>query len=225
MKYAVISDIHSNLEAFLSVLSEIDAIGPEAIICLGDIVGYGADPNACTDIIRERNIPSVMGNHDAAASGVTETYNFNSAAREAALWTREELTKENRSFLATLPERIETEHFMAVHGAISDPDKYILDYRDAEPEFGLMGRHALCFFGHTHVPAQHKSPAGPERRLVNPGSVGQPRDGDPRAAYIIYDTESGIEFRRAEYDIPSAQKKIIENGLDKRLAERLSYGW
>lgn len=225
MKYAVISDIHSNLEAFLSVLSEIDAIGPEAIICLGDIVGYGADPNACTDIIRERKIPSVMGNHDAAASGVTEPYNFNSAAREAALWTREELTKENRSFLATLPERIETEHFMAVHGAISDPDKYILDYRDAEPEFGLMGGYTLCFFGHTHVPAQYKSTTGPGRRLVNPGSVGQPRDGNPGAAYIIYDTESGIEFRRAEYDIRSAQKKIIENGLDKRLAERLSHGW
>jgi putative phosphoesterase len=225
MKYAVISDIHSNLEALRSVLSGIDAIGPDAIICLGDIVGYGADPNACADIIREREIPSVMGNHDAAAAGVTEPYNFNSAVREAALWTRSELTKENRSFLAALPDRLETEHFLAVHGAISDPDKYILVYRDAEPEFSLMGGHTLCFFGHTHVPAHHKSPAGPERHLINPGSVGQPRDRNPRAAYVIYDTESGIEFRRAEYDIRSARKKIIEKGLDPRLAERLSYGY
>lgn len=225
MKYAVISDIHANLEAFLSVLSDIDALRPDSVVCLGDIVGYGADPNACVDIIRERNMPSVMGNHDAAASGVTEPYNFNPAAREAALWTRNELSKKNRDFLAALPESIETEHFLAVHGAISDTDKYILDYGDAEPEFYLMGPHRLCFFGHTHVPARHKSPSGPERFLVNPGSVGQPRDGNPRAAFLIYDTDTGIEFRRAEYDIASAQEKIIESGLDKRLAERLSDGW
>ncbi|MCL4244152.1 MAG: metallophosphoesterase family protein [Candidatus Dadabacteria bacterium] len=225
MKYAVISDIHANLEAFLSVLEEIDSLRPDAVICLGDIVGYGADPNACADIIRERKIPSVMGNHDAAASGVTEPWNFNEAAKEAALWTRDELTDENRNFLAALPDRIETEHFLAVHGAISDPDKYILSYRDAEPEFGLMDDYSLGFFGHTHVPADHRSPAGPERRLVNPGSVGQPRDGDPRAAFLVYDTESGVELRRAEYDIRSAQRKIIGSGLDSRLAERLSYGY
>jgi len=225
VKYAVISDIHANLEALLSVLSDIDALRPGFVVCLGDIVGYGADPNACVDIIRERNIPSVMGNHDAAAAGVTEPCNFNPAAREAALWTRNELTEENADFLAALPDSIETEHFLAVHGAISDPDKYILDYGDAEPEFYLMGRHRLCFFGHTHVPARHKSLSGPERFLVNPGSVGQPRDGNPRAAFLIYDTDTGIEFRRAEYDIASAQEKIIESGLDKRLAERLSRGW
>lgn len=225
MKYAVISDIHANLEAFLSVLAEIDSLRPDAVICLGDIVGYGADPNACADIIRERNIPSVTGNHDAAAAGVTEPWNFNEAAREAVLWTRGELTDENREFLAGLPDRIETEDFLAVHGAISDPDKYILSFRDAEPEFGLMGDYRLCFFGHTHVPADHRSPGGPERRLVNPGSVGQPRDRDPRAAFLVYDTESGIERRRAEYDIRPAQRKIIGSGLDPQLAERLSYGY
>jgi len=225
MKYAVISDIHANLEAFLSVLAEIDSHRPDAVVCLGDIVGYGADPNACVDIIREREIPSVMGNHDAAASGATEPWNFNEAAREAVLWTRDELTGENRDFLAALPQRIETEDFMAVHGAISDPDKYIFSYRDAEPEFGLMGDYGLCFFGHTHVPADHKSPAGPKRRLVNPGSVGQPRDRDPRAAFLVYDTESGVEFRRAVYDISAAQGKIIRRGLDSQLAKRLSHGY
>ena len=225
MKYAVISDIHANLEAFLAVLAEIDSLRPDAVVSLGDIVGYGADPNACVDIIREREIPSVIGNHDAAASGVTEPWNFNEAAREAVLWTRDELTSENRDFLAALSERIETEDFMAVHGAISDPDKYIFSYRDAVPEFELMDDYGLCFFGHTHVPADHKSPAGPERRLVNPGSVGQPRDRNPRAAFLVYDTESGVEFRRTEYDISTAQGKIIRKGLDSQLAERLSYGY
>ena len=225
MKYAVISDIHANLEAFLSVLAEIDSLSPDAVVCLGDIVGYGADPNACVDIIREREIPSVMGNHDAAASGATEPWNFNDAAREAVLWTRDELTNENRDFLVSLPERIETEDYMAVHGAISDPDKYIFSYRDAEPEFGLMNDYGLCFFGHTHVPADHASPAEPKRRLINPGSVGQPRDRDPRAAFLVYDTESGVEFRRAEYDISAAQGKIIWKGLDSQLAKRLSHGY
>lgn len=229
MKYAVISDIHANLEAFLSVLEEIDSLRPDAVVCLGDIVGYGADPNACVDIIRERGIPSVMGNHDAAASGATEPWNFNDAARDAVLWTRDELTNENKDLIAALPDRIETRHFMAVHGAISDPDKYIFTRRDAEPEFRLMDDYSLCFFGHTHVPAQYQPTRGPGadggKSLVNPGSVGQPRDRDPRAAFLVYDTESGVEFRRTEYDIRSAQRKIIENGLDSRLAERLSYGY
>lgn len=239
MKYAVISDIHANLEAFLAVLEEIDSLRPDAVLCLGDIVGYGADPNECVGILIERGIPSIMGNHDAAASGFYEPAGFNPAARDAVLWTRHELTPENRAYLAGLPETRTVEDVILVHGAISDPDKYILSSEDALAEFELMDETGLCLFGHTHVAAHYRSRGGridePRdtrfrtddggRHLVNPGSVGQPRDADPRAAYLVYDGEGTIELRRVTYDIEKARKKIIEKGLHPMLAERLAYGY
>lgn len=238
MKYALISDIHANLEAFSSVLAEIDRSGVEKIICLGDIVGYGADPNACVEIVRERNITSILGNHDAAACGLYEPTHFNPAARHAVLWTRTELTRENNEFLRNLPDRIVIDNFLAVHGAISDPDKYIISAYDAEPEFALLDKQDICFFGHTHVAVCYalenkhvREITGPEiefadgvKYLVNPGGVGQPRDGDPRASFIIYDSEGRAEYRRIAYDIQTAQEKIINKGLNRMLAERLSYG-
>lgn len=239
MKYAIISDIHANLEAFLSVLTAIDAADTDRIICLGDIVGYGADPNECVEIIRTRGITSLIGNHDAAACGLYEPFDFNPAASEAVLWTREKLTRENREFLTGLPEKEVIDGFMIVHGAVSDPDKYILSVYDAAPEFALLREERLCFFGHTHVSVSYSLDRGriTESRaegfqlregakyLVNPGSVGQPRDRDPRASFLIYDDRGKAEFRRVEYFIEGAQKKILKSGLNKFLAERLSFGY
>ena len=239
MRYAIISDIHANLEAFHSVLGEIDGSGVDRIICLGDIVGYGADPNECLEIIKSRNIRSLIGNHDKAACGLTEPTGFNPAAREAALWTRGVLTEGNRKYLRGLPEEDVIDGFMIVHGAPSDPDKYILSARDAASEFPLPEDRRLCFFGHTHVSVIYSLADGgvdvsrAERLqlrdgvsyLVNPGSVGQPRDRDPRASFAIYDDRGEVEFRRVEYPVEAAGKKIIDSGLDAFLAERLSRGY
>lgn len=239
MRYAIISDIHANLEAFLAVLDEIDRSEADKVICLGDIVGYGANPNECIEIIKERRIISLIGNHDKAACGLTEPYNFNPAARQAALWTRGELTPGNKEYLKCLPDEGLIDGFMIVHGAPSDPDKYILSEYDALEEFPLLRENKLCFFGHTHVSVIYSlsgrvvevTRAGQVRLregvkyLVNPGSVGQPRDRDPRASFLIYDEPGDAEYGRVSYPIEAAQKKIIERGLDRFLAERLSLGY
>jgi predicted phosphodiesterase len=239
LRYAIISDIHSNLEALESVLREIGDCSADRIICLGDIVGYGANPNECVEIIKRLNITSLIGNHDKAACGLTEPVGFNPAARQAALWTRKELTGENKDYLKSLPDEDEADGFMIVHGAPSDPDKYILSAYDAAPEFPLMGKMSICFFGHTHVSGAFTLADGAvgfsrderlqlrtgTKYLVNPGSVGQPRDRDPRASFLIYDDRGSAEFRRAGYPVEIAQKKIIDSGLDPFLAERLSYGY
>jgi predicted phosphodiesterase len=248
LKYALIADIHSNLDALKAVLDEVERLKCGTIICLGDIVGYGAEPNECVQLLREKSVTSVNGNHDKAACGIREPYNFNPTAREAALWTRDVLTEENRGYLKNLPEKVDYGDFIAVHGAVSDPDKYILSVYEAESEFELFGGAALCFFGHTHVRAVYAFRDGsaceaagvkvkPDKNalrldmdkdtkyLINPGSVGQPRDRDPRASYLVYERGSGVEFRRVEYDIESAQNKILEAGLSKALAQRLKYGY
>lgn len=240
MKYAVISDIHANLESFQSVLEEIESTGADRIICLGDIVGYGAEPNECVEMIRNRNITAIMGNHDSAACGMSEPFNFNPVAQEAILWTRRELTEENSEFLRSLTGMEIIDDFLIVHGAISDPDKYIMSSYDAEAEFNLFGKFDLCFFGHTHVAVCFAGINGRVdsitdeifelrreiKYLINPGSVGQPRDRDPRASFLIYEREKEkVTFKRVEYDIKSAQKKIINKGLNRILADRLSYGY
>ncbi len=239
MKYAIISDIHSNLEALRRVLEEIDKLGVDRIICLGDIVGYGANPNECVEIIRERKIESIMGNHDIVACGGKEPFDFNPVARDAVLWTRAALTAENRKFLHNLPEAREMDGFLIVHGAISDSDLYVFSEYDAFSEFKLMKKWNICFFGHTHVRAyyiflgddvcclsDYEFKIEPEAKyLINPGSVGQPRDRDPRSSFLVYDSEEAIvSFIRQEYDIELAKKKIIKSGLDRRLADRLYLG-
>ena len=245
MRYAIISDIHSNLEALESVLGDMAHQNCGEVISLGDTVGYGGNPNECVELIRGMSVTSIIGNHDKVALGVEEPWNFNPVAREAALWTRDELSPGNKEHLASLPESEDYGNFIIVHGALSDPDKYILGRHDAEPEFDLLGDRELCFFGHTHVAAAYARKdsevrninVSPDKEglyiqiekqmkyLINPGSVGQPRDRDPRASYIVYDTEGTVEFRRVAYDIESAQKKILDAGLNNMLAERLSYGF
>lgn len=243
VRYAILSDIHANLEAFRSVLGAIARVRPDRTICLGDIVGYNADPNACVDIVRSEGMACVLGNHDAAACGIEEPDAFTPVARQAALWTRGALTEENRAFLRRLPRNLQIGDFVLCHGSVDDTDRYLLydsDLRDALAVMeGLPGCPELCFFGHTHLQAAYRCSGreiereGPgafslsrgSRYLVNPGGAGQPRDGDPRAAFLLYDgDERRISLLRTAYDIAAAQDKIIRAGLPPRLAERLARG-
>jgi len=205
MRYAILSDIHANLEAFRAVLARTAALGTDRVVCLGDVVGYHADPNECVDLARSEGIACIMGNHDSAACGIEEPSGFNLTARQAVYWTREHLTEENRSFLRGLPRVMQIEDLLLCHGSISDTNQYLLYDSDAQENFSLMeelpGRPRICFFGHTHIKAAYTLAwpvlsrelademhlSNDKRYLVNPGSVGQPRDGDPRAAFLIYD--------------------------------------
>ena len=239
MKYAIISDIHANLEALVATFEAVDRAGVDKVVCLGDIVGYGADPNECVDMVRKHCDVAILGNHDAVACGIDDAEGFNPIARQAIMWTREVLSEANAEFLRALPREGEMGDFIYVHGALSDPDKYITSTYAACEEFSLMGDADLCFFGHTHV-ALHYVLEGSRiaegtdgelvlvagcKYLVNPGSVGQPRDRDPRSAHIVYDSEGRlIERRRVEYDIERAHDKIVQAGLDPRLAVRLFFG-
>jgi predicted phosphodiesterase len=243
MRIAVIADIHSNLEALQAVLDRIQAVNADEIVCLGDIVGYNASPNECVDIVRDKKVLSVIGNHDACASGLEEPYRFNALARTAIFWTRECLTKENRSFLMDLPREKRAYDCFLFHGSIHDTNRYIISRDDVENNFqslaGLDRTLTFGLFGHTHVRtayidhrgviSQNRSPEltlfAEKRYLINPGSVGQPRDGDPRAAFLVYDREdSSVRFFRVEYDIKRCQDRIAQAGLPLQLAERLAWG-
>jgi predicted phosphodiesterase len=243
MRYAVISDIHSNIEALKAFLREADRLKAGRIVCLGDIVGYNANPNECVDLMREREALSVMGNHDSRAAGLEETAGFNEHAVRAIEWTRGVLTEENREFLKGLPRSLVVDRrFLAVHGWVKDTDQYILGASDALRNFEAMkGENvSLCFFGHTHVAISYLQVDGQvvmsaddEVRirkgaayLMNPGGLGQPRDRDPRASFIIYDTRAAtVTYHRVEYDIQATVEKIMAAGLPERLAERLKLGW
>lgn len=241
MRYAIISDIHSNLPALRVVLDRIDSIGVDKIICLGDIVGYNANPNECTQLIRDRCIASVIGNHETRACGTASARNFNPAAKKAIEWTREVLTADNLAFLGSLPLTMDLgEGTLAFHGRLGDVDTYIHSETQAKYVLEeLPGSTEVAFFGHTHLPRVYGQRSGlifdatsgkvrielGERILVNPGSVGQPRDHDKRAAFLFYD-ESGREltFERVEYPVEETAKEIISAGLPSSLAERLLVG-
>ena len=244
LRIAIIADIHANLEALQAVLERIHALNVDEIVCLGDIVGYNGNPNECADILRRDKILSVLGNHDACAAGLEEPYRFNALARSALLWTREQLTEENRSFLLELPREKRVHDCILFHGSIHDTNRYILSRDDVEQNFqslaGLPGALHFGFFGHTHIrmalcdnqgsvlmrKALELALSPDKRYLINPGSVGQPRDGDPRAAFLVYDaTDHVVFFHRVEYVIRRCQDKIIRAGLPPQLAERLEKGW
>ena len=248
MRYLVISDIHANLEALEATLA---AAGEhERVLVLGDLVGYGADPNPVVDRIRA--LPSaalIRGNHDKVAAGLDDVEGFNYLARQAIEWTASALTPENRAWLAALPKGpIMVEPQVEIcHGAPFDEDCYIFDDLDATRAL-RAARAPLCLFGHTHVPAAFKlaakgrngdlqmlgPPRGPRfrlsldnegRYLVNCGAVGQPRDGDPQAAYGMLDTDAQtLMIMRVPYDVATTQAKIIEAGLPEVLAQRLAVG-
>jgi len=240
MRIAIISDAHANLEALRATLDDIDSVGVDEIYHLGDIVGYCASPNQCIELLGEREISSVMGNHDAVACGIDESAFWNRGARTAIEWTRQSLNDYNRKVLSELPDEISiSDNCIGVHGAPGDRDHYIEDNFDAMNQFArLDGRPVhVCFFGHTHKPVIYSeydhtfSDHGPHklfssnRYMINPGGVGQPRDRDPRAAWLLYDTDDlTITFYRTEYDIGKTQKKIREKGLPDWLARRLEFG-
>ena len=243
MRYAIISDIHSNLEALEAVLAKISGFKVDEILCLGDIVGYNANPNECIDIVRRTGIRCIMGNHDSRASGLEEPDNFTPLAKEAVLWTRDRLSEDNKGFLRKLPRELTIEGFIIFHGSIRDTDCYIIDEKDASDNFHLLENlpcdMKLGFYGHTHVrvalslqrgnvflePDGELKLSAWKMYLINPGSVGQPRDSDPRASFLIYDEFSEkVDFYRTDYDMAATQEKIIEAGLPVELAERLSMG-
>jgi predicted phosphodiesterase len=237
--YAVISDIHGNLEALQSVLADVPN-DVDQVFCLGDVVGYGASPNECCDIVRNSGMPTITGNHDIAVVDLDTNLGwFNPVAAAAVRWTRQQMSAENTEFLRSRPRMMQKNGTLFVHGSVRDPDEYILDGVTAAENLALLKREypnvRLCFFGHTHVKAVAPSPNGSATEngvldlsadgpyLVNPGSVGQPRDGDTFASYVLAEGAE-VTYRFVEYDIARAQAKIREAGLPGMLADRLAAG-
>jgi predicted phosphodiesterase len=232
MKYAIISDIHSNLEALQKALTIIDEKKVDEIICLGDVVGYGANPNECVDIVRSRCSVTVLGNHDAAALDTLLAHDFNAIARKAVVWTAEHLTEESKEFLLALPMVERKEKIVFVHSSPDSPEAwdYIIDSDDASSAIRYF-EEQICFIGHTHVPGifsqrgRAKSIVKNEQYIVNVGSVGQPRDGNPMLAFGIFDSSTWeYELIRSQYDIQSAAEKIYAAKLPEELGNRLMYG-
>ena len=245
MRYLIVSDLHANQEALDAVLQQADGRYDQAICC-GDLVGYGADPNPVVDWVRDNCAVTVRGNHDKACTGLDDLEWFNPVARAAAIWTQQQLTPENADWTRGLPHGpVMVEDFQIVHGSPFDEDEYVLAADEAGQAFGYLERR-LAFFGHTHVQGgfiwnQSRVETIPRTAprsdrqvmeidpgcayMINPGSLGQPRDGDPRAAYALYDSGSGmLTYFRVTYDIETAQKKIRGAGLPTILADRLMVG-
>lgn len=239
MKIALFGDIHANLEALETVLADAKAQGCNSFVCLGDVVGYNANPSECLEIIREMGCPVVKGNHDEDAGGDHSLEMMNPIAAEALEWTREHLNAEQREFLARMRMVRQVEDFTIVHSTLDQPNvwNYVTNKFDAMSNFSYQFTQ-VCFHGHTHVPRvfirSSKVMDAPAdsiaiedgmKYFINAGSVGQPRDGDWRASYCIYDMDAKmVYFRRLEYDIETTKKKIIEGGLPEALAHRLSEG-
>jgi len=241
VKVGVVSDVHSNIEALEAVLARLGDLGVGRVLCCGDIVGYGPDPGACIAAVRELEGPVVAGNHDWGVLGRTATTSFNFTARAAVRWTDSEVSEDDRAYLASLPLTASHPPFLLVHAAPSNPEGwgYVLSAEEAEEELAAC-EGTMCFLGHSHQPLVIEKETGkpaqvlvgerfrlkPDARyLVNAGSVGQPRDGDPRACCLVVDTEAGeAGFERVEYDVPAVQKKIVSAGLPSFLAERLATG-
>jgi len=241
MKWAVLSDVHGNLEALRAVIKDLREEKAERVVFLGDAVGYGADPNDCLALLEGLTDWVVAGNHDYGSVGVTDIDDFNPSARSALLWTRDQLSEKSGNYLRRLLLMRRKEEITFVHAAPNHPEEwnYILGLPEAEEAFRfLIGD--LAFLGHSHRPSIFAKDPGsgvrvisrPEavlkpgiRYLINVGSVGQPRDGHPQAAYGLYDeAEKKYRLKRVDYDVAGAQKKIIEAGLPRFLAERLSRG-
>jgi len=267
MRYAILSDIHANLAAFRAVLEDLHHV--DRIWCLGDLVGYGPDPNECIDLMRRVPHIAVAGNHDWAVIGELPLSDFNSDARQSCEWTQKQLTPANLAYLAQLPTTIMQGNFTLVHGSPREPVReYLLYPRAAQQNFAHF-QTDYCLVGHTHVPTVFQGPPllervdgsvtrpfhqiwatlgqnprpepdlpeilvrldaplrlGIYRLIVNPGSVGQPRDGNPQASYVIYDAnQDAVEYRRVPYPVEETQARMEAAGLSKRLVGRLSLGW
>ena len=240
MRYGIISDIHGNREALEVAVRYLESAALDAFICVGDIVGYGADPDQCLDIVRGLTDEIVAGNHDHAAVGLTDIENFNQHAKMAVLWTSEQLTLEHKNYLESLPMTLQLDEALVVHSTPHHPEKwfYLLTHFQFVAAFQQFTER-ICFIGHSHQPVvfeKGKNFTGPlkgdtfsltdgSRYIINVGSVGQPRDRDPRLSCCIYDsTEKTVELIRLEYEVAEAQEKIRKAGLPEYLAQRLAHG-
>ena len=245
MRCLIVSDIHGNLAALDAVLADVNLDTVDRIWCLGDVVGYGPCPEECISRVLEfSDYLCVAGNHDWAAISRISIAEFNPSAQVACRWTTEQLATDSRAYLASLPTRIMEDNCTLVHGSPREPIwEYIIYPSTAELNFQFFDTQ-LCFVGHTHAPAifreetsTHKFeisipvPDQPiaiddERLIINPGSVGQPRDGDPNAAYMVFEPEARtLQYHRVPYDIDSTQQLMMERGLPESLISRLSFGW
>lgn len=240
VRIGLVSDIHSNLPAIQAVLQDMGVV--DALWSLGDMVGYGPYPNECVELLRKRECMAISGNHDYGSVGKISLADFNVDARWACEWAREALAPENRAYIEELPVTRTEGDFTLAHGTPHEP---IWEYM-AYPSTARLSFHYFasryCLVGHTHVPLVfldagqqaetfHPGPRAPlmldsKRAIINPGSVGQPRDGNPDASYAVIDTEQAlVEFRRVSYDVASIQKRMQELGFPERLIKRLAYGW
>lgn len=238
--YAIISDIHGNLEAFEAVLEAVSRENVDAVFCLGDLVGYGPNPNECVDLARERSQIVIAGNHDWAAIGYTETDYFNIYAKVAIMWTSETLTQENHEFLEKVPllKRFNDKSIFLVHATPKEPEQwhYILNYNEAEENFAYLPDR-FCLIGHSHVPViMERNSSGKINAyrgrlffnndcsyIINVGSVGQPRDGNPLASYGLIQHDR-IEIKRVPYNIGKTQEKMRKAELPEYLVERIAVG-
>lgn len=241
MKFGIVSDIHANFAALQAALLRLRALGATRFVCLGDIVGYGPDPDACVEAIRELRGNVVAGNHDCGVMARTSTARFSSVALTALDWTAKQLTRDNRLYLGGLPLTDTCDILRLVHSSPSAPDQweYIFSLREAEDEIDSFGEQ-VCLVGHTHYPFVVECPEGSDCRLmrqesfelkpgsryvINAGSVGQPRDGNPRACCLLFDShERKMTFLRVEYDVALTQQRIRDAGLPEFLATRLGTG-
>jgi putative phosphoesterase len=234
MRIAIVSDIHSNLEALQKAFEIIDEKKVDEVICLGDLVGYGANPNECIDLTRKRATYVLLGNHDQAAFDLSQTEHFNRHARTAAYWTNQTLTQENLEYLKALPFRHAISDLTFVHASPKDPDQweYIFSAHEAKINFESF-QTRICFVGHTHIPGifpedltMQKSKVTRENRyIINVGSVGQPRDGNWKLSFGIFDTTAWTyQLIRSEYDVQAASEKITAADLPRFLADRLLVG-
>lgn len=248
MRWLILGDIHSNIEALRAVLAAAAGRYDEAL-CLGDVVGYGPDPNLVVDWARQNLRACVRGNHDKAACGIDDASGFTYESRVAALWTRAQLSPNNLEYLEQLPQGpVYIESFQIVHGSVRDEDRYVVTQSDALEELRVLGTH-LTFFGHSHhqggymedekgylqevKPTFFRGCASAglellcgEKYFLNPGSAGQPRDRDTRAGFCIYDSVGRrVEFWRVPYDVAATQQRMMECGLPDALVQRLSFGY
>lgn len=243
MRYAIIADIHANLEAFSAVLEDIKcAGGVDQFWCLGDIIGYGPDPSRCIQLLREQKPICIAGNHDLAAIGKLILKDFNPDAAAAIRWTAQVITDDDKKYLESLPKVIEKDGFTLVHGSPRELTwEYLVSIGSALANYCYL-RTQYCLVGHSHIPLFfHQKEDGnvvsipfdetigqalsKDRYIINPGGVGQPRDGDPRASYAIYDSQSGIiKLHRVRYDYKETQMKIIKANLPLKLSIRLAHG-
>jgi predicted phosphodiesterase len=247
MRYLILSDIHSNQEALEACVQRAKDAGYDSVLCCGDIVGYGPSPIEAIDGIRTLNALTIRGNHDRVAAGLDEATQFNPHARRAVYWTRSVLPESYREYLANLPlgPMDVTAQAQLVHGAVSHEDNYIFTEADADENF-LLTEKQITFFGHSHFPVVFSSDGDGssmqatsyefdefiavkcetgKKLFVNPGSVGQPRDGDSRASFAIWDEERGrMEFYRVEYDISRTQARMRDVQLPTYLIDRLAHG-